>query len=187
MALILGLNAYHADASAALLCDGRLVAAVEEERLRRVKHWAGLPTRAAVACLAVAGVEARDLDAIAVNRHGGGARAAKLGFVLRDPAALARLPGRLANRRAFAGAGVEIARCLGADAARVRHVAVGHHEAHLASALHTAAEPPGAVVSVDGFGDFLSTQTARVDGDRLAPTGRVTFPHSLGLLYQAVT
>jgi carbamoyltransferase len=132
-------------------------------------------------------VEARDLDAIAVNRHGGGARAAKLGFVLRHPAALARVPGRLANRRAFAGAAVKIARHLGADAAPVRHVAVGHHEAHLASALHTAAEPTGAVVSVDGFGDFLSTQTACVDGDRLAPTGLVTFPHSLGLLYQAVT
>ncbi len=187
MALILGLNAYHADASAALLADGRVVAAVEEERLSRIKHCAGLPTRAAAACLAIAGVDAREVDAIAVNRRPGAALGAKARFVLTRPAALARVPGRLANRRAFAAAPGEIADALGLAASTVQQIAVGHHEAHLASAAGTAPWGVDAVVSVDGFGDFLSTLTARVaDGEPVA-TGRVAFPHSLGVLYQAVT
>jgi carbamoyltransferase len=187
MALILGLNAYHADASAALLADGRVVAAVEEERLRRIKHCAGLPARAAAACLAIAGVDAREVDAIAVNRRPGAALGAKVRFVLTHPAALARVPGRLANRRAFAATPREIADALGLDAAKVQQFAVGHHEAHLASAAGTAPWDVDAVVSVDGFGDFLSTLTARVtDGEPVA-TGRVAFPHSLGVFYQAVT
>ena len=187
MPLILGLNAYHADAAAALICDGRLVAAVEEERLRRVKHWAGLPTRAAAACLALAGAEPRDLDAIAVNRRPGAALGAKALFALNHPEALARLPGRLANRRAFAAAPGEIAQRLGPLAGRVRQVAVGHHMAHLASAAATAPWEDGAAVSIDGFGDFLSTQSARVRQGVPEATGRVAFPHSLGVLYQAVT
>ncbi|MBK1670124.1 hypothetical protein CKO28_18985 [Rhodovibrio sodomensis] len=185
MPLILGLNAYHADAAAALLCDGQVLAAVEEERLRRVKHWAGLPTRAAAACLAIAGAEARDLDAIAVNRRPGAALGAKTLFALRHPAALARAPDRLANRRAFAAAPVQIAADLGAG--RVRGLAVGHHAAHLAYAAASAPWHDGAAVSVDGFGDFLSTLTARVREGEPVATGRVSFPHSLGVLYQAVT
>ena len=187
MALILGLNAYHADASAALLVDGRLVAAVEEERLSRIKHCAGLPTHAAAACLAIAGVDARELDAIAVNRRPGAALGAKARFALTHPAALARVPSRLANRRAFAAAPGEIADALGLSSGRVQQVAVGHHQAHLASAAATAPWDVDAVVSVDGFGDFLSTLSARVtDGEPVA-TGQVAFPHSLGVFYQAVT
>ena len=187
MVLILGLNAYHADASAALLADGQVVAAVEEERLTRIKHCAGLPVRAAVACLAIAGADARDLDAIAVNRRPGAALGAKARFTLTHPAALARIPDRLANRRAFAAAPEEIARELGLEPASVRAIAVGHHAAHLASAAGTAPWDVGAAVSIDGFGDFLSTLIARqTDGGPVA-TGRVVFPHSLGVLYQAVT
>jgi carbamoyltransferase len=187
MPLILGLNAYHADAAAALLVDGRLVAAVEEERLRGVKHWAGLPTRAAAACLAIAGVDVTALDAIAVNRRGGAALGAKARFALAHPEALARLPGRLANRRAFAAASQTIAAELGAVAPGLRQLAVGHHAAHLASAVDTAPFGVDAAVSLDGFGDFLSTLSARVADGALVPAGRVSFPHSLGVLYQAVT
>ncbi|MBK1699017.1 carbamoyltransferase family protein [Rhodovibrio salinarum] len=187
MPLILGLNAYHADASAALLQDGQLVAAVEDERLRRIKHWAGLPVQAAQACLASVGAEAGDLDAIAVNRRSGAEWLAKLLFLLAHPEALARLPGRRANRRAFANAPEEIAEGLGRAPQSVRRIAVPHHEAHLASAYYSSPFEAAAVVSVDGFGDFLSTLTARGEGDALIPTGRVTFPHSLGVLYQAVT
>jgi len=187
MPLILGLNAYHADAAAALLCDGRLVAAVEEERLRGVKHWAGLPTRAAAACLEIAGADAGDLDAVALNREPGTELGAKARFALAHPTALARLPGRIANRRAFAAAPGTIAARLGASAPGLRRIAVAHHDAHLASAVYTAPFDVDAAASIDGFGDFLSTRTARVaDGD-LAAAGRVTFPHSLGVLYQAVT
>jgi carbamoyltransferase len=187
VALILGLNAYHGDAAAALLRDGQLVAAVEEERLRRVKHWAGLPVLAARACLDIAGVGPGALDAIAVNRRPGGAPGAKLRFALARPAALARVPGRLANRRAFAAAPGQIAAELGLAPGSVPAVAVAHHDAHLASAVCASGFDTAAAVSVDGFGDFLSTTTAAVQDEEIRTTGRVAFPHSLGVLYQAVT
>ena len=66
--LVLGINAYHGDVAAAILRDGQLVAAVEEERFRRIKHYAGFPREAIRACLAMAGAEPRDIDAFAVSR-----------------------------------------------------------------------------------------------------------------------
>ena len=68
MVTILGLNAYHADAAACLVRDGCIVAAAEEERFRRIKHWAGLPTHAARYCLSEAGMVLADVDHIAINR-----------------------------------------------------------------------------------------------------------------------
>ena len=67
--LILGLNAYHGDSSACILIDGKLIAAVEEERFRRIKHWAGLPVQSINYCLKEAGVKIEDIDHVAVNRN----------------------------------------------------------------------------------------------------------------------
>ncbi len=66
--IILGLNAFHGDSSACLVIDGKLVAAAEEERFRRIKHWAGLPTEAVRYCLQAGGVALEEVDHIAVNR-----------------------------------------------------------------------------------------------------------------------
>ena len=66
---VLGLNAYHGDVSAVLLRDGQLVAAVEEERFRRIKHIAGFPSRAIVECLRMGGIRAADVDLFAVSRR----------------------------------------------------------------------------------------------------------------------
>src|SRR5712691_3206752 len=82
--LILGLNAYHGDVSAALVKDGALVAAVEEERFRRVKHWAGFPDASIGACLAMAGADASDIDAFAISRNPRANLLRKALFVLRQ-------------------------------------------------------------------------------------------------------
>src|SRR2546430_9709091 len=66
---VLGLNAYHGDVSAALVVDGRLVAAVEEERFRRIKHCAGFPRHAIEACLDLGGLRASDVDGFAISRN----------------------------------------------------------------------------------------------------------------------
>ncbi|MBW3022894.1 carbamoyltransferase, partial [Candidatus Woesearchaeota archaeon] len=66
--IILGLNAYHGDSSACILVDGKLIAAVEEERFTRIKHWAGLPVQSTNYCLQEAGVKLQDVDHIAINR-----------------------------------------------------------------------------------------------------------------------
>jgi len=67
--IIVGINAYHGDSSAAIVVDGKLIAAAEEERFRRVKHWAGFPSEAIKYCLSEAGVKVEDIDHIALNRN----------------------------------------------------------------------------------------------------------------------
>jgi len=95
--VILGINAYHGDVAAALLRDGELVAAVEEERFRRIKHYAGFPRDAIQSCLASAGIEARDVDAFAVSRDPNAHLWRKALFALRHRPSASLIRDRAAN------------------------------------------------------------------------------------------
>ena len=187
--LILGINAYHGDVSAAILRDGQLVAAVEEERFRRVKHWAGFPDLAIRACLDMAGADARDVDCFAVSRNPRAHLWRKALFALqnrpdrrlltdraRNAATVQRLPERIAASLALPAADVR---------SRLRHVE--HHPAHLASSFFASPFDEAAVCAIDGFGDFVSTSSGVGRGTTLDVHDRVFFPHSLGLLYLAIT
>ena len=187
--LILGLNAYHGDVAAALVDDGRLVAAVEEERFRRVKHWAGFPDEAIKACLAAAGARASDVDAFAVSRDPRAHLLRKALFTLRN-----RPSGRLVRDRVRNAATVQslherIAATLGLSASHVRRRLhyVEHHPAHLASSFFASPFDEAAVCAIDGFGDFVSTSWGVGRGSAIDVRQRVFFPHSLGLLYLAIT
>lgn len=187
--LILGINAYHGDVSAALLRDGRLVAAVEEERFRRVKHWAGFPDQAIAGCLRMAGAEPCDVDIFAVSRNPRAHLWRKALFALRN-----RPDPRLLRDRARNAATVQrlhsrLAGSLGLPEAHVRARLryVEHHPAHLASAFFASPFEEAAVCAIDGFGDFVSTSFAIGRGTSLDVRQRVFFPHSLGLLYLAIT
>jgi carbamoyltransferase len=187
--LILGLNAYHGDVSAALLRDGALVVAVEEERFRRIKHCAGVPTAAIEACLRTAGVRAADVDCFAIPRLPRAHPWPKLRFALGHLSA-ARLLGayqRNAMRHADLAGTLDRALDLpsGHVAARLRHVE--HHPAHLASAFYASGFDEATVCAIDGFGDFVSTSVAHGRETALDVRQRVFFPHSLGLLYLALT
>ena len=132
--LILGLNAYHADSAACLMKDGCLVAAAEEERFRRIKHWAGLPTQAIDYCLSEVGASLGDLDHIAINRKPGANNWRRLGFVvthLPDPRLMWQ---KIQNMRSASSAAEALERAYGIQLkAQVHHVE--HHLAHLASAV----------------------------------------------------
>src|SRR6516165_9662273 len=97
--IILGINAFHADSSAALMKDGILVAAAEEERFRRVKHWAGFPTQSIAYCLREAGLRLGDVDHLAVNSGGRAHGMRKIGYVLHHPPKMSLVLARLRNRR----------------------------------------------------------------------------------------
>lgn len=181
MTAILGLNAHHADAAACLIVDGRVVAAVEEERFTRVKHWAGVPVRAARFCLEWAGLDADRLDVIAVNADRRANRGPKLAALLRWGLDPARLRERLDRRRRLA----DLPGALGVERRKV--AGFEHHDCHLAHAALMLPEARGAVASVDGFGDGLSAKFARAGAAGLTPLGKVGFPHSLGLFYLAFT
>ena len=187
--IVLGINAYHGDVSAVLVRDGVLVAAVEEERFRRVKHWAGFPEAAINSCLAMAGASARDVDAFAVSRNPRANLLRKAAFVLRNRPSRTLVTGRARNQRRVSGIPVEIADALGLDEAHVRRRMrwVEHHPAHLASSFFVSPYEEAAVCAIDGFGDFVSTSVARGSGNTLTMLDRVFFPHSLGLLYLAIT
>ncbi len=185
--IILGLNAFHADSAAAILRDGKLVAAAEEERFRRTKHWAGFPSQAIAYCLAEAGVELGDVDHLALNQDGGAHLWRKLAYVLTrrpDPAFVLE---RIRNRRARKGVAEHLDEAFPAAKFHGRVHAVEHHRAHLTSAFHLSPFAAAGVVSVDGFGDFCSAAWGQGEGTRLSIDGRVYFPHSLGLFYQALT
>jgi carbamoyltransferase len=185
--VILGLNAWHADASAALLVDGELVAAVEEERLNRVKHCAGFPRLAARECLRMAGLDAGAIDHVAVSRDPSANLARKALSVLTGAAPASMLGARLANAGRVRSVADELRAALdGARLyARVHHVE--HHRAHLASAFYPSGFDEAAVLSIDGFGDFSSTMMARGSGTSLEILGALGWPHSLGIFYTAVS
>ena len=185
--IILGLNAFHGDSSACVVRDGILVAAAEEERFRRIKHWAGFPSQAIASCLAEAGVCASDIDHVAINQDSRANQLSKIGYVLKQRPDLGLVLGRLRNRKARAGALELLAQAFPGERLRAELHPVEHHLAHLSSAFDVSPFQEAVVVSVDGFGDFASTAWGVGRGAELSLDGRIHFPHSLGVFYQALT
>lgn len=187
--LILGLNAYHGDVAAVLLRDGDLVAAIEEERFRRIKHCAGVPEHAMRTCLSLAGAQAQDVDVFAVPRARRAHIPQKAWFALRHPRAtrLARAhqssAARLKSLPDAIGTALEITPSFVAE--RLHYVE--HHPAHLASTFFASGFDAAAVCAIDGFGDFVSTSWGFGTAQDLEVSHRTYFPHSLGLLYLAIT
>jgi carbamoyltransferase len=186
---ILGLNAYHGDAAAALVVDGELVAAAEEERFNRIKHVAGFPSLATAWCLEEAGLSPGDLDHVAIGRDPRANLGAKLRRVARRPPRAGYVAARLRNAASIGDVKATLADALQVpkDALGATFHNVEHHQAHVASAFFVSPFEEAAILSVDGFGDFASTMLAVGRGNRFEILDRVLFPHSLGILYTAVT
>jgi carbamoyltransferase len=185
---ILGINAYHGDVSAVLLRNGQLVAALEEERFRRIKHVAGFPTQAIQECLRIAGIRGSDIDQIAVSRDPKANLVRKGLYAMSQRPDLSLIRDRLKNAKKVRELRAPLASALGvpADDLPKLHY-IEHHPSHLASAFFVSPFENAAVCAIDGFGDFVSTSTALGKGNTLDVLGRVYFPHSLGLLYTAIT
>src|SRR5262249_5527121 len=153
---ILGINAYHGNASAAVVCDGQLVAAVEEERFNRVKYAAGFPTQAIRYCLKEAGLTLREVDHVAVPRKPFARLGRKLFYAVRMPT-FAR--GRAKVLAKFTGVREALAAAFETDPQYLtaKFHRVEHHQAHLASSFFVSPFERAALLSADGLGDFAST------------------------------
>jgi len=249
---ILGLNAFHGDAAAALVKDGRLIAAAEEERFNRIKHCAGFPTQAIEYCLREAGIDIEQVDHVGISRDpsahlhkrvlaaarravGGGrwavgsrkAEGGDVGSVSTIEAeadgqsalpaggaftkldetnsrgtngvsengngngrGLARqLADRVRNAARVRDLKDELARALNLPAGKLRAQFhnIEHHRAHLASAFFVSPFERAALLSIDGFGDFISTMWAAGEGRQIKVLGQVEYPNSLGIAYTATT
>jgi carbamoyltransferase len=241
--IILGLNAYHGDAAAAIIRDGELLAAVEEERFNRIKHCAGFPAEAVRYCLQVAGVGIEDVAHIGVSRDpsahlhkkilfaagraakqvAGGARTAAVGrrqeagggtsverevSVLgeaetsetpavpangegngKGPGIFRQVRDRLGNAAKVRDLKDDLANALGVSpkTLRAKFHNIEHHRAHLASSFFVSPFEQAALLSIDGFGDFISTMWAKGEGNSIEVLGQVEYPHSTGIVYTATT
>lgn len=186
---ILGLNAYHGDAAAALVVDGQLVAAVEEERFNRIKHWAGFPAESIRYCLGVAGIGPEDLHHVAVSFDPRANLRQRLAFVARHRPSAASLLDRVRRQGKTLSLQAQLAEALGVErhALQARFHRIEHHQTHVAAGFLLSPFDEAAVLSVDGMGDFTSTLTAHARGTGWAELDRVFYPHSIGFLYSALT
>ncbi|HEX7153863.1 MAG TPA: carbamoyltransferase C-terminal domain-containing protein [Thermoanaerobaculia bacterium] len=186
--IILGINAHHADASAAVIVDGKLVAAVEEERFRRIKHWAGFPSAAIQYCLKEAGLDGiNGVDHIAVNRDPNARLFQRAKFLIAQRPSLGAIKRRLANRAKIRDIRGEIVESFQLDSLKPNLHNVEHHRAHLASTFFVSPFDDAAVISIDGFGDFVSSMWGEGKNNRIDIHDEVGFPHSLGIFYTAIT
>jgi carbamoyltransferase len=183
---ILGINAYHGNASAALVSDGELVAAVEEERFNRVKYAAGFPSAAIQYCLKEAGITLAEIDHVAVPRNPYARLGTKLWYALRMPS-FARERVRVIAK--FTGIPAALGAAFDSDPAKIKAKfhRVEHHQAHLASSFFVSPFDDAALLSADGLGDFASSMWGVGRGNRMEIDNSIAFPHSLGLYYSAVT
>jgi len=216
---ILGINAYHGDAAAAIIKDGRLIAAVEEERFNRLKHSAGFPARAIRYCLDTAGIRLEDLDHVGISRdpsahlhkkilfaatryvnqtrrgegatriHGDFAASPRYPVAVSSDGVLHQIKDRLGNAAKVRDLKDELARVFNVPKKdlRARFHNIEHHRAHLASSFFVSPFERAALLSIDGFGDFISTMWAQGEGNSIEVLGHVEYPHSTGIVYTATT
>src|SRR3982751_2951993 len=226
--IILGINAYHGDAAAALIRDGKIIAAVEEERFNRFKHCAGFPTEAIRYCLRTSGVEVEAIDHIGISRDpsahlhkkilfaatraakqvsgskrpavvstaSGGANVAELQEASaggngngHGPGIFRQVKDRLSNAAKVRDLKDDLAAALGVSKKQLRAQFhnIEHHRAHLASCFFVSPFERAALLSIDGFGDFISTMWAQGEGNSIEVLGQVEYPHSTGIVYTATT
>jgi carbamoyltransferase len=185
---ILGINAFHADGSAVLVRDGELVVALEEERFRRIKHWAGFPSEAIARCLEVGGISGREIGHVAIGRDPKANLFRKAAFAISNRMKLSNIIDRTQNLRKVNLIDEPLAAALGVSQGELPRIHfVEHHPSHLASAFFVSPFGDAAVCAIDGFGDYVSTSTGIGRDNRIDLLSKVVYPHSLGVLYTAVT
>ena len=186
---IIGLNAYHGDASAALVIDGELIAAVEEERFNRIKHWAGFPTESIRWCLEQGGIGPEEIDHVGISFNPRANFWPRLGFLARYRPSIRAVVDRLQRQGKTFGLVEQFAQSVEVDpsALKAKFHRIEHHDAHVAAGFLISPFDHAAVLSVDGMGDFTSVLTAEARQASWKDISRVYFPHSLGFLYSAIT
>jgi carbamoyltransferase len=188
--IILGINAYHADSSAAIFVNGKMVAAIEEERFQRVKHWAGFPAKAIAFCLEEAGIKIDQVEHIAIGRDPKAKFFKKLLFLASQPSGSFKvIKDRLKNSKQVASLDTEFENHFGIAASVIKPKIhqIEHHRSHLASAFFASPFEKAALLSIDGSGDFTTTMTGIGNDNNIEVLDSVDFPHSIGLFYTAFT
>jgi carbamoyltransferase len=188
MTVILGINTHHAGSSAALVVDGQVVAAIAEERLNRIKYYAGFPSQSIIAVLKMAGLTFKEIDYVAIARDSRANLHKKMEYVVRNPTKLLNLMKIGSARSALSDIKTTITTECGVNPRDLRfeQINVEHHLAHIASAYFISPWDYAAGFSMDGSGDFVTCMLAECKGSQIEVKRRVYVPHSLGSLYTMV-
>lgn len=186
---ILGLNAFHGDSSACILKDGEVIVALEEERIRRIKHWAGFPIEAIKYCLQDAGISIKEVDYITISRDPSANVIKKIKHTLKNKVSLSAILDRYTNSKKVKSVKATLAEELGVSESEIKAeiINVEHHRSHLGSSFFASPFEKSALLSIDGFGDFTSTMTAIGNGNQIEVLDSVHFPHSAGIFYTSFT
>lgn len=187
--IVLGVNAFHADSSAAIFKDGVMVAAIEEERFRRIKHWVGFPSMAIDFCLKEVGVTIDQVDYITIGRDPSAKLFKKVLFLLKDPfSATKAVRHRLKNRQQVLSLEAEFLRQFPNTqglASKIKNIE--HHRSHMGSAFFASPFKDAAILSIDGAGDFSTAMTGVGKDHQISVLNSVDFPVSCGTFYTAFT
>lgn len=188
---ILGLNAYHADSSAAIFKDGVMIAATEEERFRRIKHWAGFPSEAIKFCLNEVGITIDQIDHIAIGRDPKAKFWKKIKFALSYPSiGVSTILDRWDNSKKISSLEFEFLKIFpdcDSNSLKNKIHQVEHHRSHLASAFFASPFEKAALLSIDGSGDFSTTMLGIGSGNQIEVIESIDFPHSVGIFYSSMT
>lgn len=189
MTYILGINAYHGDSAACLFKDGLLISATEEERFRRIKHWAGFPSESIRFCLQDAGIDISQIDHITISRDPSANLYKKITHSVQNLISFSTLKDRLLNTRKVTSIKEALANVLNIDISLIKAEVhnIEHHRSHMASAFLASPFDSSAILSIDGFGDFTSTMIGTGNGTKINILDSVIYPHSVGIFYTAFT
>lgn len=184
---IIGINAFHGDSSACILKNGYLIAAAEEERFKRIKHYAGFPKESIKYCLEEAKISISEVDHIAINTNPKANYFKKALYSLKKKPNFKFILDRLKNKKAKSNIENDIKKNFKVTRIKAKIHYIEHHLAHLASAHLASSFKNSITVSVDGFGDFSSSAWGIGKGNKIKINNQIFFPHSLGIFYQAMT
>ena len=186
---ILGINAFHGDSSACLLKDGVVVCAIEEERIRRIKHWAGFPSESIKFCLKDQNISINEVQYITISRNPKVNLFKKILYTFSNPINFFKVINRAKNSRLSLSIKSELSFSLGISISDItaKVYNIEHHRSHIGSSFFASPFKESAILSIDGFGDFTSTMTAFGKENDIKVIKELNYPHSLGIFYTTVT
>ena len=187
MTYILGLNCFHADSSACLLKDGKISIALEEERINRIKHWAGLPILSIKKCLEFEGINIDNVDYVAINQNPTANILKKIKYTFLSKPNFNFYFEKLSNKIKRQNILKLIESRIGKLNKNCKLINVEHHLSHVASSYYDSHYDKSVNLSVDGFGDFVSTTWGISIKNKVTIHNKIFFPHSLGIFYEAFT
>ena len=184
--IILGINTNHADSSACIIIDGKLEAAIEEERINRIKHWAGFPEKSIISCLNQTNINFNDVTDVTINTNPFSNIIPKSFFFLKNYLSGSKKYEILKRFKKKINLKQILKNKFGNDSNFKIHY-IDHHISHISSAFYMSEFDKSLGLSIDGFGDFTSLMIADCNRDKISVNKKILFPNSLGVFFEAMT